>query len=209
MPSPQDRQAWFQAYQEAVLEYATLAAEEDLPALVIGTELRGLEGAAYWPALVAAVRRVYDGKVLYVANSLERAERFRYWSLFDAVASSLYPSLSDDPEERTAQMQDAAQRLAALGERNRRPVWVAELGARSAEGSLTAPWESPEQRDLPVDLTIQNEILQGWLGALRQTGIEGISIWCWYTDPDAGGEQDTDFTIQNKPAESVLRQNGN
>ncbi|WP_304641312.1 glycoside hydrolase family 113 [Pseudomonas sp.] len=203
---PEDRKAWFQAYEEAVMEYARLAAQEELPALIIGTELRGLESSAYWPNLVAAVRRVYDGKVLYVANSLERAERFRYWSLFDAVASSLYPSLSEHPEERGAQMQAAAECLVALGERHSRPVWVAELGARSAEGSLTAPWESPEQRDLPVDMDIQRDILQAWLGALRQTGIEGLAIWCWYTDPEAGGEQDTDFTIQNKPAQAVLKQ---
>ena len=30
-------------------------------------------------------------------------------------------------------------------------------------------------------------------------------IWRWFTDPNAGGLTDTDFTVQGKPAEHVLR----
>jgi hypothetical protein len=29
-------------------------------------------------------------------------------------------------------------------------------------------------------------------------------IWRWFTDPAAGGPDDTDFTVQGKPAEAVL-----
>ncbi len=202
---PEDRSEWFKAYQSAVVEYARVASEEGLSAFVVGSELRGLENSAYWPALVHAVRNVYSGKVLYVADSLDRAESFRYWSLFDAVATSLYPSLSDDPETRDNEMAAAVRRLQDLGRRHQRPVWVAEVGVRSAEGSLSAPWKSPEQEELPVDLELQQAILDGWLSALAQPGIEGVAIWCWYTDPAAGGPEDTDFTVQNKPAQTIFR----
>jgi hypothetical protein len=30
-------------------------------------------------------------------------------------------------------------------------------------------------------------------------------IWRWLSDPAAGGMADTDFTVQGKPAEAVLR----
>ncbi len=202
---PENRHEWFESYQKAVVEFARMAEEENTPALVVGSELRGLETSAYWPALVYAVREVYSGKVLYVADSLDRAESFRYWSLFDAVGTSLYPSLSDDPETRQNEMASAVQRLQDLGRRHQRPVWVAEVGVRSAEGSLSAPWKSPEQQELPVDLNLQQDILNSWMQVLAQPEIEGVGIWCWYTDPAAGGPDDTDFTVQNKPAQTIFR----
>lgn len=203
---PTDVDLWFDAYRDAVLPLARVAEQEQVPALVVATELRNLEQADNWAALVAAVREVYSGKVLYVADSLQRAEEFPHWGLFDAIGSSLYPSLPSEPMQRDTQMREAAQRLLTLGERHQKPVWVAEVGLRSADDVLSAPWESPEQRELPVDLELQKTILEKWKSVLNQPGIAGMGIWCWYTNPDAGGENDTDFTVQNKPAETIFRE---
>jgi hypothetical protein len=57
---------------------------------------------------------------------------------------------------------------------------------------------------VPLDLAIQKTALADWRDVLGAHGISGISFWCWYTNPDAGGPNDTDFTIQNKPAQTVL-----
>ena len=40
---------------------------------------------------------------------------------------------------------------------------------------------------------------------LDRPTIGGVMIWRWFTDPNAGGLTDTDFTVQGKPAEHVLR----
>ncbi|WP_206207633.1 hypothetical protein, partial [Pseudomonas viridiflava] len=61
--------------------------------------------------------------------------------------------------KRRPEMQAAAQRLQDLGKRVGKPVWVAELGLRSARGSLAAPWESPEQRAAAVDTKLQLQVL--------------------------------------------------
>ncbi|MCE4369551.1 glycoside hydrolase family 113 [Xanthomonas hortorum] len=201
---PTDQAAWFSAYQNALLPLARLAEDEHAEALVIGTELRKLQDAPQWPGLVAEVRKVYRGKVLYVADGMEHAESFRYWALFDAVGTSLYPRLSEAAATRTAEMNAAAQRLQQLGQRVGKPVWVAELGLRSARGSLAAPWESPEQRAAAVDTRLQLQVLQQWRKVLQAHGVEGIALWCWYTDPKAGGPGDSDFTVQGKPAQQVL-----
>lgn len=203
--APADRDAWFGAYRRALLQLAHVAAEERAEALIVGTELRGLQDAPQWPELVAAVRAVYRGPLGYVADGLEQAERFGYWDRFDFVGTSLYPALSAVPAQRTAQMRAAAARVQALGMRSGRPVWVAELGLRSARGSLAAPWESPEQRTAEVDTALQAQVLREWRDALdAQSRIAGIALWCWYTDPDAGGPDDSDFTVQHKPAQTVL-----
>lgn len=201
---PVDQAAWFSSYQQALLRLAEAARDEQAEAFVVGTELRRLENAPQWPALVAAVRKVYGGKVVYVADGIEQAESFRYWPLFDAIGTSLYPALPAASRQREAAMASAASRLQALAGRQHRPLWVAELGLRSAKGSLKAPWESPEQRTADVDAGLQARVLAEWKRVLTRYGVAGIGIWCWYTDPDAGGAGDSDFTVQNKPAQAVF-----
>lgn len=201
---PRDRAAWFAAYQRALVQLAEVAQSEGAEALVVGTELRRLQAAPQWPGLVAAVRAVYRGPLLYVADGLEHAETFPHWQLFDAIGTSLYPRLSEAPATRQREMEAAAVRLRTLGLREHRPVWVAELGLRSAAGSLAAPWLSPEQRKAPVDTALQARVLSEWRKALDVQGIAGVALWCWYTDPEAGGLDDSDFTVQHKPAQQVL-----
>ncbi len=202
--NPGDVAAWFAAYQRALLQLVDVARQERVKTIVMGTELRQLQDAPQWPALVQAIRHVYDGKLLYVADSLDHAAGFRHWALFDAVAVSLYPSLPEDSTQRLARMREIAGMLRALGEREHRPVWVAELGLRSAQGSLAKPWESPEERVAAVDLVVQAQVLAQWRQVLESNAIAGLSIWCWYTDPAAGGSADSDFTPQGKPAAEVF-----
>ncbi len=202
--NPKDVAAWFDGYGRAVMQLVDVARQEHVKAVVMATELRKLQDAPQWPALVASIRKLYPGKLLYVADSMDHADAFTHWSLFDAVAVSLYPVLPEQPAARFAAMRDIALRLEALGQREHRPVWVAELGIRSARGSLAKPWESPEQRAAPVDLELQDTVLVQWREALKQTSIEGLAIWCWYTDPGMGGAQDSDFTPQGKPASRVF-----
>lgn len=201
---PQSPAIWFEHYGRALLQLADVAEKERAAALVVGTELRGLEDAPQWIALVKAVRERYRGPLLYVTDNLEQAERFPHWALFDIIGASLYPSLPAEPQARQQRMRESAARLVALGQRWQRPVWAAEVGLRSSAGSLAAPWESPEQREDGVDLALQRQVLSEWRDTLRHPGIDAMVVWCWYTDPRAGGPHDTDFTVQNKPAQEVL-----
>jgi hypothetical protein len=84
-------------------------------------------------------------------------------------------------------------------------VIVGELGLRSARGAAAKPWESAEERAASADPLLQAEVLSDWLGILDRPAIHGVLIWRWFTDPSAGGLADTDFTVQGKPAERVLR----
>jgi hypothetical protein len=47
-------------------------------------------------------------------------------------------------------------------------------------------------------------VIADWLAVLNRPSIHGVMIWRWFTDPAAGGPDDTDFTVQGKPAEAVL-----
>jgi hypothetical protein len=98
-----------------------------------------------------------------------------------------------------------ADRLDLLSSRAGKPVVVGEIGLRSAKGAAAKPWESPEERATAADPQLQADVIADWLAVLDRPAIHGVLIWRWFTDPAAGGPDDTDFTVQGKPAEAVLK----
>jgi hypothetical protein len=202
----QDWSIWFSRYRGEILRIARIATEESAEALAIGTELTKTALRPEWPELIAAVRAVFPRTLFYVAHNVEEAEAVPFWPLLDMIGVTLYPPLGadDDREGRLKVMRATAASLDALSVRIDKPVLVAEIGLRSAEGAAAKPWESAEERTAPVASQLQADILSDWLKVLDRPAIEGILIWRWFTDPHAGGSNDTDFTVQGKPAETVL-----
>jgi len=159
-----------------------------------------------WNELIVATRAVYSGRLSYVAHNVEEAESVPFWDRLDSIGVTLYPPLGadDDRDGRRSTMRAIADRLDALAARTGKSILVGEVGLRSAEGAAAKPWESAEERASPPDPALQAAVLADWLAALDRPAINGILIWRWFTDPNAGGLADTDFTVQGKPAEHVL-----
>jgi hypothetical protein len=205
--SEADWQSWFAGYEGAILQLARVAAQENAFAFSIGTELRHTVQRPEWPRLIANLRAVFPGRVFYVAHNVEGAERVPFWPALDAVGVSLYPPLGADRDRtaRRAAIGAVVERIDALALRTGKPVIVAEVGLRSAQGAAAKPWESAEERAAAPDPGLQAAVLADWLAALDRPGVAGVLVWRWLSDPEAGGPQDTDFTVQGKPAEDVLR----
>jgi hypothetical protein len=207
MDSQSAWQDWFANYRRALDPIARIAEEEKAEAVVIGTELAQTTQQPQWNALIAATRRVYSGRLLYVAHNIEEAEAVPFWAELDAVGVTLYPPLGadDDRDGRRNAMRTVAVRLDALAAKTGKTILVAEIGLRSAAGAAAKPWESAEERASAADPGLQAQVLADWLAILDRPSIQGVLIWRWFTDPDAGGLSDTDFTVQGKPAERVLK----
>jgi hypothetical protein len=206
MRNEADWQTWFADYRGALVPIARIAADEHAEALAIGTELAGTTQRPEWPGLIAAVRAVYPGMLLYFSHNIDEAEAIGFWDRLDAIGVTLYPPLGadDDRAHRRVAMRRTADALDALAARTQKPVLVGEVGLRSARGAAEKPWESAEERTATPDGRLQAEVLADWLAALDRPAIHGVLVWRWLTDPDAGGPGDTDFTVQHKPAEGVL-----
>ena len=202
-----DWATWFQNYQSAMRQLARLAADEHADIFVVGTELAQTSARPEWRTLIAAVREDFPGKLTYVAHNIEEAGRVPFWGDLDLIGVSLYPPLGEDSDRsgRRATMATVAERLGALSQGAGKLIMVAEIGLRSAQGAAAKPWESAEERAAIPDPALQAEVLADWLSALARPSIAGVMIWRWLTDPAAGGTSDTDFTVQNKPAEAMLR----
>jgi hypothetical protein len=197
---------WFSRYRSELERIARIAAEEGADGLALGTELVKTSHRVEWIDLIAAARVVFPRTLFYVAHNADEAEAVPFWSLLDAIGVSLYPPLGDDHDHagRLAVMRAVADRLDVLSSRFGKPIVVGEIGLRSAKGAAAKPWESAEERQAQAAPRLQAEILADWLGVLDRSTIHGVLIWRWFTDPAAGGVDDTDFTVQGKPAEAVL-----
>jgi hypothetical protein len=198
--------AWFTRYNAELARIARIAAEEGAEALAIGTELAKTTQRPEWNGLIATARAAFPRMLFYIAHNAEEAEAVPFWPLLDAIGASLYPPLGadDDHAGRLKVMQDVTQRLDALSVRFGKPILIGEIGLRSAKGAAAKPWESAEERVASADPQLQADVLADWLAVLDRPSIHGVLIWRWLSDPAAGGPGDTDFTVQGKPAESVL-----
>jgi hypothetical protein len=197
---------WFAGYAAAAETAARVAQRAGAEAFSVGTELRLTSGQPEWEGVIARVRAVFGGALTYVAHNAAEAVRVPFWQRLDAIGVSLYPPLGADDDEAAwaAAMRAEADALQALAGRSARPVWIAEIGIRSAVGAAARPWESAEERAAPPDQALQARVLALWWRALDRPGFAAVLVWRWFTDPQAGGPADTDFTVQGKQAERVL-----
>lgn len=195
-----DQAEWLSRYRALLLDLAGLAQEEGADALALGTELRGVSGDPAWASIIADVRDRFRGTLTYVAHWDGELDRLPFRALLDIPSISLYPPLGDDDAGLAGRIEALAAALARQG-----PLWIGELGLRSAVGGQAKPWESPEERDAHPDADVQARVLDHWLTALDRHGLRDVLLWRWFSDPDAGGPQDTDFTLQGKPAEAVMK----
>lgn len=198
--------AWFRRYTEVMVHYARLAERGGADVFSVGVELRQSLAHPGWRELIRRVREVFGGRITYVAHGVDDLRRVPFWDRLDFATLTLYPSLGASPAD-SALRREVAEHRAELGDAARelgRELWVAELGLRSARGAQARPWESPEERRAEPDPLLQARVLDLWLEALRDGPVDGVLLYRWFTDPRKGGREDTDFTVQNKPAEGVL-----
>lgn len=208
--APPSEARWFATYRKHLVHYARIAQREEVGTLVIGTELTALASSDQWPAVIAAVREVFSGRLAYAAHGVEGVRKFAHWDSLDIVGVTLYPSLGDGREARRMR-RIINEEISALVREVRVPVWIMEFGVPSIQGGLEQPWDwrRVDAQELPVDLEAQARGLDAWLSVLdKRAGrgqLDGTTFWAWENDPHAGGEHDRNYTPQNKPAEAVLR----
>lgn len=207
--SEADEERWFERYRDLIAYYARLAEREHVDTFVVGTELSGIEPSPRWRDVIASVRNQFHGRVTYAAHGIEGVKRFSAWRELDVIGVNLYPSLGDGSDVRTIRtnIDKSVAELKQLTRDILRPVWVLEVGIPSAEGATETPWDWKRLSEAGAkpDMAIQSTVVMQWLAALEKPWIEGVFIWCWHSDPYAGGLKNIDYTLQNKPAENQVR----
>lgn len=202
MNSDTDWKTWFDGYRTALGGYADIAAAEGAESFCVGTELTQSVQRPEWDNLIAEIRRRFPGALTFAAHGAENAEAVPFWRSLDAVGATVWPPLGADHDRAAwqAAMEGETGRLEAVATGAGKPLQVLEVGLRSAQGAAVKPWESAEERMARPAPALQAEALDLWMQVLDRPGVHQVLVWRWFTDPDAGGPADTDFTVQRKPA---------
>ncbi len=213
-PEGGDWASWWKSYRTFILYYAEMAERLDAEAFVVGVELvSALEAhPEEFARTVAEVRKVYSGKITYSAN-WDELHPPKLWRQLDAVGVQLYPPLSDDPAPSIADLCAALkphlETWTTLAADADRPLWLTEVGYKSAPTAVKEPFGWPE--NLPKELRASDERLQArayralFEEVARHERVEAVYLWKYFTDPDTDEEGDFGFSPRGKQAEEVMR----
>jgi hypothetical protein len=206
--APRDPAAWFRRYGDVLGDLAAIAETTAASRLVVGSELSSLDGARdldRWRALVARVRGVYAGKLVYSANW----DHYRDASVLDLVDEPgvtgyfnlREASAPDDDATVEAGWRRVRAELDAWSSARGHAFVFTELGFRSCAGATAAPWD--EGARCAADLDEQRRGFAAfhkvWIDA---PSLAGVYVWNWY---GWGGPGTTGYTPRGKPAEQEVR----
>jgi hypothetical protein len=206
-----DWAAWWQNYEAFMLHYAKIAADAHCEMLCVGCEMSSTEKfAEHWRRLIAEVRKIYKGPIVYNANH-DAADGVKWFDAVDIIGiSAYYPVATQNDrslEKMLAGWKPIREKLAKLHAKWQKPILFIEIGVRSAAGCSTMPWDW-SHAELPYDGEEQARYYQAALESFwDQPWFLGFCWWDWkaqlYKQEEA--KTNKDFCIYGKPAEAVLK----
>ena len=221
--------AWFASYRKFILHYARLAERLDIELLCIGTELHlsAVKRERDWRQLIATIRQVYSGKLVYAANWDRAFAEIQFWDALDYIGLQAYfplqkPLFSETNEigpwaaaPQSPSVEDLKKGwldhlpvIEGVYRRFGKPILVTEIGYHSTVDAAIRPWEwdSSDLGAMEEGLKTQANAYEAFFQTFwPQPWFAGVYFWKWYPNHrTSGGPEDKDFTPQNKPAEAVM-----
>jgi hypothetical protein len=206
MRSERDWRRWLEGYERYLIAYAELARDAGADMFCVGRELDRsvLAREADWRRLIARVRTVFPGPLVYSAN-FDTYPRIAFWDALDFVGVSAYFPLSTAPsptaEQLAAGWQRALEGLEATSRRFDRPVLLTEIGYPAVPSAAREPWR---EADAAADTALQARCYEAALAALAgRPWLQGTFFWLWEGTAQPPF-RDPSFSIQDKPAAFVM-----
>ncbi len=205
---PPDWNDWFASYLGFIKYFAKVGLENDVYALVIGTELISTEGFRNrWIRIIDEVRKIYHGKLLYSAN-WDHYKQVTFWDKLDMIGVTTYYKLSDaeDPplEVLLKNWKPVKKKLLDWQRSIGKPILFTEVGWCSQPGCSIEPWNyyrhtSPSTIGLREQKKCYEAFIRTWDGTPE---VAGAIFWEWTLTE--GGPLDYGYTPKGKPAMQVL-----
>ncbi len=218
---PSNVDAWFSSYTTFISHYATLAQQNGVEGMVMGTEFVQLSGSANqarWTSVINTIRNLFGGTLVYAANATFGGDEFTtvsFWDQLDMIGLDAYFPLTNINNPTQAQLIAAwsgnknGENIVANVQNfaNAHPgktLIFTEIGYRSVDGANTAPFDfgitgavdDGEQRDCA------EAMFQVW--STHTSFMKGLFWWAWPVPPP-NVATDTDYNPRNKIAEGTLQ----
>lgn len=134
--APKSWEQWWWSYRRLALHYARVSATRKVAMFAIGTELTSTEGQTdRWRKLIQEVRKIYKGKLTYVAGA-QSFDQVAFWDSLDVVSVAV---AQREPRSE-AQLLD---RLVPLAERLEHSSHTQKLGYELVEASCGGAAPTP------------------------------------------------------------------
>jgi hypothetical protein len=197
-PDASKRAQWFASYRRYILRQAELAKRIEADVFCVGVELAQLSGHEQeWRDMIAAVREVYPGPLVYAANFGAEFESVRFWDALDYIGLDNYYPLPDDLSTAPVEA-----KIEAVFREFQKPVLLTEAGFSTYERSYEKPWEdepggaySPEAQARFVEALLSGFYDKPWL--------HGIFWWKVGTAGLVHAEDDS-HQLWGKPAADAI-----
>ncbi|RLJ61551.1 hypothetical protein CLV86_2573 [Lacinutrix venerupis] len=199
------------SYSNFILEYAEAAQEINAEILCIGTELEQfvVNRPEYWTNLINEIKKIYKGKLTYAAN-WDEYKRTPFWKQLDYIGIDAYFPISDSKtptvEECLEGWKTHITVIKSFYDTYKKPILFTEYGYRSVDYAGKQPWISDRSMNT-VNLEAQNNTTKALFETFwKEDWFAGGFIWKWFHAHDeVGGENDSQFTPQNKPVEAIIK----
>lgn len=206
---------WFElekSYSEFILTYVKSAETLKADIFCIGTELeRFVENRPkFWQELIQKIRRIYSGKLTYASN-WDEFKRVPFWQQLDYIGVDAYFPLSDKKKPTIEDFEKGwlphKHEIIKIQQEKNKPILFTEFGYRSVNFTGREPWDSNRNLD-EVNLENQTKALQAIYNQFwNEEWFAGGFLWKWFQEyGKVGGENNNMFTLQNKPAEKLLKE---
>ncbi|MBN2259193.1 MAG: hypothetical protein JW702_01460 [Clostridiales bacterium] len=226
--SPSDPNEFWSTYGDSLVYYAQFCTENNVEAFCIATEMTRLEISEYnsqWENVISRVRNSYSGIVFYETNfwyqrtgtydSTEQKLQQNWFASLDYIAVSAYwdiaPSEDATIEQMIAKWYDwswyhtnvVEDELEALSSTFNKKI-ILVTGCASVDGAAMHPWKYSFDNPV-VDLEEQRRWFESFFQVFHdESFVAGYMIDGGFYTTANKDPNNTEFTIQNKPAETTL-----
>ena len=203
--SVQEWEIFFSEYENWIVRMAALAEEGHAQTFCVGLEYSfAQKDEARWRQIIAAVRKVYHGKVTYGANWNEYAE-VKFWDALDYIGVLAYFPLtkSDDPSvaELTAAWEKRCTELERFSKQNGKPFLFTEIGYNENARAAAEPWSFKTGGFRAAEIQARCIDVALALPA-KHPFIAGMYWWKWY--PEIPHHEQENYRLQTGPIKALL-----
>lgn len=212
LKNEEDWQQWEKDYEAFILTFAKVAAAENVAAFCVGTEYKiaAIQRENFWRELICKVRDIYDGPLTYASN-WDNYQNIPFWDALDFIGVDAYFPLENASTPNLKVLlknwKPIKKQLANCAKKHQKQLVFTEYGYMSCDFTAWRNWENEADRNgVDLNLTAQSIAFEALYQTLwKEPWFGGGFIWKWYHDYEkAGGQNDKDYTPQNKPVEKVI-----
>jgi len=208
MKNDRDWLAFEKSYEIFILDYAQVANDSHVELFCIGTELNNfvISRPVYWKKLIQKIKKIYKGKITYAEN-WDTYKNVPFINELDYIGIDAYFELAKEKTPKVKAIEKEWKPIKAaikeLSLKYQKSILFTEFGYQSKDFTTAQPWNHSKSNG--VNLIAQKNALEALFNQFwNEKWFAGGFLWKWYDDKNAGGVNDTDYTVQNKPAQQLV-----